>query len=158
MSAAEANSKGNTSFAKVAESQLGSLLGRRRHRGGAWRRRGAIFVPPVPPEYPPASCPAHRAFLARPGMQLPRSGLSMTPCPPVDSSLSLFRTLTWGPRFRSTWASSCVTTSKVLNVSEPLFPHLENGPNFIPCFIGLLRGFPGSSAGEESACNAGDLV
>ena len=114
--------------------------------------------PPSPPEYPPASCPAHRAFLARPGTQLPRGGLSMSPCPAVDISLPLFCTLTRGPGFRSTWASSCVTTSKVLNVSEPLFPHLENRPNFIPCFIGLLRGFPGSSAGKESACNAGDLV
>ena len=114
--------------------------------------------PPSPPEYPPASCPAHRAFLARPGTQLPRGGLSTSPCPAVDISLPLFCTLTRGPGFRSTWASSCVTTSKVLNVSEPLFPHLENRPNFIPCFIGLLRGFPGSSAGKESACNAGDLV
>ena len=113
--------------------------------------------PPSPPECPPASRPAHGAFLARPGTQLPRGGVSLSPCPAVDSSLPVPHSNvgSWLP---STWTSSCVTTSKVLNVSEPLFPHLENGPNFIPCFIGLLRGFPGSSAGKESACNAGDLV
>ena len=139
MSAPEVNSKRKHLFCKSSPKvSLEACWG----GGGTEEGPGGDEGPPVPPSSARASSclPSSPRYLSGQAGHAAASGRPLRESLPSRGQLpSLFRTLTWGPGLRSTWALSCVTTPKELNFSEPLFPHLENGPNAIPCLVGLPR-------------------